>query len=148
MSDHYDFRLACDVRADTPQQVIETLRYMTRADDYDFNDSPSHPFFASVELYDGEAYDTWRHILQCGEGYTPGVFGSSLHEAYRGDRPGGQQIVVPTLDVHCYVDGRLLRAVPMAGPLQRDTGLCRISPQRINGQPVAPVFPFRRTWYP
>ncbi len=103
MSDHYDFRLACDVRADTPQQVIATLRYMTRADDYDFNGPPSHPFFASVELYDGEAYDTWRHILQCGEGYTPGVFGSSLHEAYRGDQPGGQQIVAPTLDVHCYV---------------------------------------------
>jgi len=70
---------------------------------YDFNDPPSHPFFAPVELYDGEVYDTWRHILQCREGYTPGVFRSSLHEAYRGDRPGGQRIVVPTLDVHCYV---------------------------------------------
>ncbi len=102
MSDHYDFRLACDLRADTPHQVIATLKYMTRTDDYAFNDPPDHPFFESFELPDGEVYDTWRDIFQCREGYTPGVFGSSLHEAYRGERYG-QRIVVPTLDVHCYV---------------------------------------------
>jgi hypothetical protein len=103
MSDHFDFRTACDLRSDTPQQVVATLRYMTRADNYDFNDPPDHPFFERDESYGGEVYEQWRHILQCREGYTPGTFGSSLHRAYRGYRSDGQQIILWTLDAHCYV---------------------------------------------
>jgi len=50
VSDHYDFRLACDLRADVPHHVLDTLRYMTREAECDFSAPPDHPVFEAYEL--------------------------------------------------------------------------------------------------
>src|SRR5689334_17209749 len=45
MSSYFEMFLACELKFDTPEQVIETLKYMTRRKDYRFNNPPDHPFF-------------------------------------------------------------------------------------------------------
>ena len=85
MSDHYDFRLACDLRADVPQQVLDTLRYMTREVEYDFNNPPDHIIFEAADKlsHNVEMYEEWRHIFQCREGYMP-YFRQQPHDGVPG----------------------------------------------------------------
>src|SRR5262245_17099578 len=79
MSYHYDFALACDLKADTPQQVIDTLAYMARKADYPYNNPPAHSFF-------DEGWH-WRYMLQMlpEETYSPGNVGSCFRRAYRAE---------------------------------------------------------------
>jgi hypothetical protein len=91
------FTVACDLREDTPQQVIETLRYMTSNRDYDFNNPPDLPFFKD---------DDWRTFLVCeSEGFIfPGEPHASLREAYRYSRSmveGGEDVYLHTLSFRC-----------------------------------------------
>jgi hypothetical protein len=55
MSTRYDFLLMCNLRDDTPAQVIDTLKYMTRSEDYEFSNPPNGSFFKG---------DYWRNILR------------------------------------------------------------------------------------
>ncbi len=79
MSLHFDLAIACDLKPDTPQQVINTLQYMTRTEDYDFHDPPAHEFFTRPG-------PDWRLILQIPHGTMPygfpGVAGSSFRRVY------------------------------------------------------------------
>ncbi len=45
MSIRYVFVLKCNLIDDTPLQVIDTLKYMTRTEDYEFNNAPDAGFF-------------------------------------------------------------------------------------------------------
>jgi hypothetical protein len=45
----------CNLRDDTPAQVIDTLKYMTRTEDYKFDNPPDYPFFKG---------NIWRNILR------------------------------------------------------------------------------------
>lgn len=56
MSEHTAFVMSCELKKNTPQQVIDTLRYMSNLyNDYEeFDNYPSHPFFETEE---------WEHIL-------------------------------------------------------------------------------------
>jgi hypothetical protein len=53
----YDLLVNCDLKADIPQQVLETLQYMVRVEDYDFDDPPQARVF--------EGHD-WRELLRAG----------------------------------------------------------------------------------
>lgn len=72
MSFWYDFSLACNLKPDTPQQVIDTLAYMTRTAAYVFDDPPDHPYFQS---------ENWRTVLQ-GEG-APSSFAGDFRCFFR-----------------------------------------------------------------
>jgi len=76
MSLHFDFAIACDLKPDTPQQILDTLSYMTRVEEYAFSSPPSHPFFEG---------DSWRDILlaKSEQTYLPGDLISSFRKAYR-----------------------------------------------------------------
>jgi hypothetical protein len=63
MSVHYEFATACDLKPDTPQQIIDTLAYMARTHDYEFHNPPAHPLFQSVHV-NGETVESWRIMLQ------------------------------------------------------------------------------------
>jgi len=52
MSLYFDGFFACDLKADIPQQVIDTLLYLTRKADYPFTDVPKHEFFQTEEWDD------------------------------------------------------------------------------------------------
>jgi hypothetical protein len=90
MSIHYDFALACDLKPDTPQQVLDTLAYMTRSADYPFHDPPAHPLFGAQDI-DGEAVEDWRIMLHERESRFPGEAGSRLRPAYRYTQHGVDQ---------------------------------------------------------
>jgi hypothetical protein len=86
---YYDFFLACDLFPDVSAQVLATLRYMTRAEDYEFHDPPEHPLFQyrdtddtddvtdDTDDTDGphpETHEPWRNMLRMVERHaTPGV---------------------------------------------------------------------------
>lgn len=76
MSLHFDFALACYLKPDTPQEVLDTLQYMTRSEDYEFGDPPDHPFFKG---------EYWSNMLQIrtGTAHFPGEFGSIFRRTYR-----------------------------------------------------------------
>lgn len=69
MSDHYDYAIHCEFSHLMPQPVIDTLRYMTRTEDYPFDAPLDHPFFAAQDFGDAGVYEPWRTVLQsdCGE---------------------------------------------------------------------------------
>ena len=95
MSLHFDFAIACDLKPDTPQQVIKTLAYMTRTEDYPFDSPPDHPFFEG---------DEWRETLRTEPDgtYCPGDLGRSFRRAYRYDRLGVHHYRY-TLSFRCYM---------------------------------------------
>ena len=45
---HFDGFSACDLKPDVPQQVIDSLKYLTRDEEYEFTDIPDHRFFETV----------------------------------------------------------------------------------------------------
>src|SRR5258706_7504208 len=83
MSTPFCFAIACDLKEDVPEQVLETLKYMTRTRDYEFDNPPNAPFFED---------EHWRDFfLHIGEGfYFPGEAGSWLRQVYRYTRPVSQ----------------------------------------------------------
>jgi enamine deaminase RidA (YjgF/YER057c/UK114 family) len=78
MSTHFDLFIACDLKLDTPQQVIDTLKYMTRSEDYTFENPPSHPFFE---------YEGWENRLTGNMYRFPGESFATLRSAYRYSLP-------------------------------------------------------------
>lgn len=76
MSLHYDWAMAFDLKLDTPQLIIDTLKYMTRSHDYDFPTPFDDIFFSG---------SSWRNMLQieAGDTYSPGEVGSLFRQAYR-----------------------------------------------------------------
>lgn len=94
MTVYYEFGLACDLKPDTPQQVLDTLAYMTGHSGEGRNDLPSHYFFQ---------YCDWRHLLQPNRGRFPGAAGSALQRAYRyslAPIQGGAPVFRYTLSCH------------------------------------------------
>ncbi len=61
MSDYYDYVIHCELPHTVPQQIVDTLQYMTRVSDYSFDSPPDHPFFEAGEKDLGEP---WRIILR------------------------------------------------------------------------------------
>ena len=76
MSLYFDGAIFCDLRIDAPQQVIDTLHYMTRTEDYVFDSPPQHEFFNS---------EGWQSFLQIHPNYScaPGLVYSEFRKAYR-----------------------------------------------------------------
>jgi hypothetical protein len=80
----YEFSLACDLKPNISQEVIETLKYMTGNQDSNFNSVLKHPLFTSSE--DGSYGDgldylaDWKVIISNsptgGIEEQPGIFGS------------------------------------------------------------------------
>jgi hypothetical protein len=85
MSLHFEFTLTLDLKPETPQQVIDTLAYMTRSEEYEFSDPPSHPWF--------ESDDEWRETLQADPEAThlPGNQWTVFRQAYRYTQHGVDQ---------------------------------------------------------
>lgn len=77
MSLYYDGGLACDLKPDCPQQVMDTLHYLTRVTDYTFSTPPDHTFFT---------IEGWRDFLQSNRGSTcaPGITGSDFRKRLLG----------------------------------------------------------------
>ena len=77
MSMYFDGAIACDLKPDTPQQVLDVLQYMTRKEDYAFDSVPSHSFFTTNE--------EWRDFLQIDQEWTcaPGLVGSDFRKTFR-----------------------------------------------------------------
>ncbi len=75
MSLHYEFALACFLVPNTPEQVLNTLRYMTRSEEYEFDNPPEHRLFKG---------DDWRTLLQLPlpEGLYPGNLHSTFRQVY------------------------------------------------------------------
>lgn len=83
MSLYFDGFFACDLKLDVSQQVIDTLNYMTRDDEYEFTNIPQHDFFKT------EGWDNFLRPekLAVGEVWTcaPGLI---AREFKRKTRPG------------------------------------------------------------
>lgn len=52
--EHTSFIMRCELKASTPDQVIETLKYMVNPDEIAFANHPDHPFFETEE---------WEYVL-------------------------------------------------------------------------------------
>jgi len=95
MSLHFDFAIACDLKPDTPQQILDTLSYMTRAEEYAFSSPPNHPFFEG---------DSWRDILRAKseQTYLPGDLIGSFRKAHRYE-VGSEKLHWYTICFRCYL---------------------------------------------
>lgn len=74
MSVYFDFALACDLKPDTPQQVLDTLSFMTRTEDYAFDTPPAGALFGG---------ETWRDMLRGSTTYFAGEAGAMFRKALR-----------------------------------------------------------------
>lgn len=61
MTIHVELMLACDLKDDVPQHVIEILKYVTRKEDYEFNNLPILPAF------EGNRIHPWRYLFRVPE---------------------------------------------------------------------------------
>jgi hypothetical protein len=95
MSLHFDLTIALDLKPDTPERVIDTLAYMTRVEDYTFDNPPQHEFFED---------NYWRKMLRAApeDTYVPGRLYHSFHKAYRFHQ-GGESHYRYTLGFRCYL---------------------------------------------
>ena len=73
MSLYFEVFFACDLKIDVPEDVIKTLKYLTRQEDYPFSDFPKERFFKNER-------EGWREFLLPPERYQafPGWSGSEL----------------------------------------------------------------------
>ena len=62
MGTAFEIALICDLKPGLPQEVIDTLAYMTRDEDYDFNTTLKEDIFGFDEEYE-VPLDGWRHII-------------------------------------------------------------------------------------
>ena len=76
MSLYFDGMIFCDLKPEIPEQVINTLQYMTRSHDYSFDNPPEHEFFE---------VDAWRSWLQIQPNHTcgAGMVFSNFHKTKR-----------------------------------------------------------------
>jgi hypothetical protein len=74
MSQYFDGFFACKLKSDTPQEIIDVLRYMTRKQNYEFKNPPAHRLFE---------IEGWEHFLQISPSdfrCAPGMTGSELRK--------------------------------------------------------------------
>jgi hypothetical protein len=76
MSMHFDVAVAFDLKPSTPQQVLNTISYLVRTQDYALSSPPDDPFF---EL------DGWQNVFQSKPDatYCPGDLYKTFRSAYR-----------------------------------------------------------------
>lgn len=102
MSTCYEFALSCDLKADVSQEVIDTLKYMTRSSEYVFETTINHSLFTSSEdggfreNEDGSSEEDldyladWKVIIENhptgGQELLPGIFGSMFQDRKLGVR--------------------------------------------------------------
>ncbi len=94
MSTCYEFALSCDLKADVSQEVIDTLKYMTRSSEYVFETTIEHPLFTiSEDGSYGEDLDylaDWKVIIENaptgGQELLPGIFSSVFQDRKLGVR--------------------------------------------------------------
>jgi hypothetical protein len=87
MSTCYEFAFTCDLRHDVSNEVVDTLRYMTRLEEEksNFQTNLKHPLFTTsqdVNFEDVDYLAEWKVIISNdpdeGEQLLPGAFGSSF----------------------------------------------------------------------
>ena len=95
MSGHYDFAMAFDLRPDTPQFVMDVLRFMVGETTAQPNELPEADLFRDED---------WRTLFQIDDYYAslPGEYGSRLREAYRYGL-AGNEVFRNTLSFRCYL---------------------------------------------
>jgi hypothetical protein len=139
MSEVIEFMLAIDLRPDTPQQVIDTLKYMTRKEDYEFNNPPDLYFFKQDE---NSKRPIWRHILQVKHEpltHHPGEGGSAFHKAYRYSQYG-KDVLKDTLSFRVALHDDLVAAgvydfiswLAIYSETQGFVGYCQTQGNRMN----------------
>jgi hypothetical protein len=78
MGSCYEFAFACNLKSDLSQDQIETLRYMTRSEDYKFKTTLKDDLFTC-------GYGEWRTIISntpnYGEEFLSGLCGSILQDS-------------------------------------------------------------------
>lgn len=90
MSVHYDVALACDLRPETPQHVLDTLAYLARGAADPFYAPAADPPFAAEDI-SGQSVDAWRTMLRQQESRFPGEAGCRLRRVYRYTQQGVDQ---------------------------------------------------------
>jgi len=98
LSAHFDLAIALDLKPDTPQQVLDTLRYLMRTEDYDFDNPPDHEFFTR---WDDQHWRNWMPLAE-NSTYSPGEAGSSLRRVYRYTQHG-QDVYRYTFSFRCWM---------------------------------------------
>jgi hypothetical protein len=76
MSLYFDGFFACDLKLDVPQRVVDTLKYMTREDEYEFADVPDHRFF-TIEGWNNflrPEKDAMGEVWTCAPGFVVSEF--------------------------------------------------------------------------
>lgn len=68
MSDYYEYVVHCEFPLALSSQILETLRYMVRTEEYAFETQLEHPLFEKEAFSDGSEYEPWRQILQSAPG--------------------------------------------------------------------------------
>lgn len=66
MGKYYEFVMACELKKDLPQEVIDTLNYMLASGETDLVDFPDHPLFEIEDEYE------WNGMLVTKSYYYPG----------------------------------------------------------------------------
>lgn len=96
MSSWHDFGLACDLRRDTPSDVVDLLKYMSGAEDEGY----TPPTKDSVP-FDFEGYRSeFEYVRKATSSLFPGAFGITLHRTHR-HLPGGESGDRYTLSFRC-----------------------------------------------
>src|SRR5258708_27216939 len=85
MSLYFDGAFACYLKPDVPQQVLDTLQYMTRTENYAFDKPPGHKFFQN---------DDWRNFLKISQEWTcaPGFVGSDFRKTHQYTTEDGNDV--------------------------------------------------------
>lgn len=86
MAVHIDFAFACFLKPDTPEHVLDVLRYITQSEGYDPSNPPASPF--TQQNHPDLAGPLW-HMFEEYSGSTdfPGETGAVLRSVYRHNRP-------------------------------------------------------------
>jgi hypothetical protein len=78
MGSCYEFAFACNLKLDLSQEAIDTLKYMTRSEDYEFKTKLKDDLFTA-------RYGEWKTIISntpnYGEEFLSGLCGSIFHDS-------------------------------------------------------------------
>jgi hypothetical protein len=79
MSDWYDFGLACDLRLDTPSDVLDLLTYIVGMEDGGYSPPPKESIPFDFEGYRRQ----FQHEREATGSFFPGVLGAALRRLER-----------------------------------------------------------------
>jgi hypothetical protein len=138
MSQHFELMLACDLRDDTPENVLQAIRYMTSNSKVPFEDRPSHPF----DKHTTEGFEDWRSLLAEPEGDLPGWVGSYFQLAKRYDEPFERYTFGCRLLVHDDVLFGLgfIDFIPWLAQYSKTQGFVGYWREELDERPLALVF--------